>query len=210
MQPGAIVFFGGRRCLCKKPSHARNGETHLSQGRVRISLAGADVLHVDLPRGVTVEGLVGGVASPQALYEHGGRGDLPAGQRRIRAVTGSVDPTLHPPRLPVEMLLPLLLLDFEGESGAEDAGGKCEERDGKHAEAGGDYLAHPRVRDRVPVSDRGHRDLSGKKTVEVLQRQLPDIFSKSIKKLEAATISETGTTAECRVILTTPHHKASA
>ena len=56
------------------------------------------LLDVDLPRGLGVEVLVGRVALPQALDERGGRGDLP-----------------------VEVLLTLLLLDLQGEAGAQDS-----------------------------------------------------------------------------------------
>ena len=59
------------------------------------------LLQVDLPRGLGVEVLVGGVALPQALDEGGGGRDLA-----------------------VEVLLALLLLDFQGEAGTEDALGK--------------------------------------------------------------------------------------
>lgn len=56
------------------------------------------VLQVYLPSGRGIKVLVGGVASPQALDQHGRRWDLP-----------------------VEVLLTLLLLYLEGEAGPEDA-----------------------------------------------------------------------------------------
>lgn len=79
--------------------------THLAQlcgqhRSERTAAGGARIAALDVyvPRGLAVEALVRRIASPQALNEHRGGGDLA-----------------------IEVLLPLFLLHFQRESGAENA-----------------------------------------------------------------------------------------
>lgn len=91
--PSPSAHLGKRKVVI--PATARRA------GRVLLAAASdaaARVLQVYLPRGRRVEALVRGVTAPQALYQHGGSWYLP-----------------------VEVLLALLLLHLQGETGTEDA-----------------------------------------------------------------------------------------
>ena len=97
------------------------------------SLAPRGLPDVDFPGGGV--GVLGRVAPPRRLDERGCRRDLP-----------------------VEVLLPLLLLDLQGKTRAENPRREREEGDGEDGEAGGDGLPHPRLGHLVPVADGGDGD----------------------------------------------------
>lgn len=79
---------------CLGDGASNSGESGRRRG---VAVAGGLRLEVDLPRRHRPERLVRGVAPPHALDQHRGRGYLP-----------------------VEVLLTLLLLDFERKAGPEN------------------------------------------------------------------------------------------
>lgn len=114
-------------------------------------------MHV--PRRLARAVLVRSVAPPEALDQRGCR-DFP---------------TVH-------VLLPLLLLNLQGKSGAQDAGRQGEEGDAADGAEGGHDLPLPRHRHAVPVTHRAQRDHSppegvgktGKVLVVVLLHHVDD------------------------------------